>query len=262
MSEDDARRAAARYGPAVAFAATMYRHLIASAQHPVEVEFSVDETDEVTTAADHVYLATEMKRLGMAWVSFAPRYIGAFEKGVEYIGDRDELYRSLVRHSAIAQAFGPYKLSLHSGSDKFGIYPLAAEATGRRIHLKTSGTSYLVAVGIAAQFDPSLFRSIYDASREAFRGSRASYHVSARVENTPDPDSVPDARIIDLVTNFDSRQILHVGYAAVLRDPDGSGPSLMSVALRDLLETHYDAYEAAMQRHFEAHLRPFSLEAP
>lgn len=261
LSEEDVRQAAAKYGAAVAYTVSMYRHLLENAKYPVEVEVSVDETDDVTTLAEHVYMATEMKRLGMEWVSFAPRYVGSFEKGVDYIGDKQVLFKSLVNHTHIARAFGPYKISLHSGSDKFSIYDLAAQATDGLVHLKTSGTSYLVAVDIAARFAPSLFREIYEVSREAYRGARASYQVSARLDRTPAPESVPDDKLYELLTSFDSRQILHVGYGAVLRTADEHEPSEISYALRQLLTTQFEAYEKEMTAHIGRHLEPFSKEA-
>jgi hypothetical protein len=258
VPEGDIRFAAAKYGPAVAHVVSMYRHLVGRAGHPIEVEVSVDETDDVTTLVEHVYLATEMKRLGMEWVGFAPRYVGRFEKGVDYIGDPDELYRSLVHHASIARAFGPYKISLHSGSDKFSIYERVVEATGRLVHLKTSGTNYLAAVEIAARFAPDLFREIYEASRDAYRGARSSYHVSAQLERTPSAQEVPDDRLPELVAAFDSRQILHVGYGPVLRSEDGAEPSHAATALRALLGARAEEYASLLESHIGRHLAPFS----
>lgn len=252
------RRAAAKYGAAVAYAVSMYRHLMAHADYPVEVEVSVDETEDPTTLAEHIYMAMEMKRLGMKWTSFAPRYIGGFEKGVEYIGDREAFYDSLVAHADIAMAFGPYKISLHSGSDKFSIYELAATATRGLVHLKTSGTSYLEAVGISARFAPALFREIYQVSREAYRGARASYQVSAQLDRTPAPDDVPDDQLTTLVANFDSRQILHVGYGAVLTGEDAGGSHRLSDSFRSLLETRAEEFESALETHLGRHLAPFA----
>lgn len=258
VSKEDVQQAAMKYGAAVDYTVAMYRHLMDRAEYPVEVEVSVDETDEVTTLAEHVFLATEMKRLGMTWVSFAPRYIGSFEKGVDYIGDRDALYASLRSHTAIAQAFGPYKISLHSGSDKFSIYEGAMDATGGLVHLKTSGTNYLVAVDIAARYNPELFREIYAKSREAYRGTRASYQVSAAIDRTPEPNEVSDEELTQLVTSFDSRQILHVGYGAVLRTEDGSQDSALAAQLRELVTDENDAYLSEMEEHIGRHLAPFS----
>lgn len=258
LDESEIRRAAAKYGAAVAYTATMYRHLLDAAPYPVEVEVSVDETDEPTTLAEHVYMATEMKRLGMTWVGYAPRYVGGFEKGVDYIGDRDAFSQSLTRHAQIAQVLGPYKISLHSGSDKFSIYELAATAIGPLVHLKTSGTSYLEALGIASVHSPSLFREIYDVSREAYRGARASYQVSARLEQTPEPTEVSDADLQSLVTQFDSRQILHVGYGAVLTKRDEAGKPALADELRSVLETRAAEYESALETHLGRHLQPFA----
>src|ERR671939_1951620 len=107
----------------------MYRHLEkVMGTRPFELEMSVDETETVTTLAEHVYIASELKRLGVRWVSLAPRYVGHFEKGVDYIGDLEALRADLAGHAAIARALGPYKLSLHSGSDKFSVYPIITEA--------------------------------------------------------------------------------------------------------------------------------------
>ena len=65
----------------------MYRHL-ASKAVLFELEVSVDETETPTTPQEHVYIASELKRLGIRWVSLAPRYVGRFEKGMalEYEG--------------------------------------------------------------------------------------------------------------------------------------------------------------------------------
>ena len=236
----------------------MYRHLIDRAHYPVEVEVSVDETEEPTTFAEHVYMATEMKRLGMEWVSFAPRYIGRFEKGVDYIGDKDVLFQSLVGHSHIAQSLGPYKISLHSGSDKFSIYELAAAATGRLVHLKTSGTSYLEALAIAASYAPPLFREIYEVSRGAYRGARTSYQVSAQLDRAPASADVPDEQLSALMTSFDSRQILHVGYGTVLTSEDEHGSRWLSDGLRSLLTLHAPEYRSALETHLGRHLQPFA----
>src|SRR5919107_619090 len=120
-------RAAFKYGAAVAHVARLYRHLQAAmGEEDFEVEVSVDETENPTTHAQHFYVATELRRLGIRWVSLAPRYVGRFEKGVDYLGDVAGFEEDIEVHAAIARTVSPdapYKLSLHSGSDKFSIYP-------------------------------------------------------------------------------------------------------------------------------------------
>jgi hypothetical protein len=256
LGVEELRRAAYKYAGAVAHTVEMYRHLMARAEYPVEVEVAIDETESPTTIAEHVYMATEMRRLDVKWVSFAPRYIGGFEKGVEYIGDTGALANSLSQHFAVATALGPYKISLHSGSDKFSIYALAADATEGMIHLKTSGTSYLVALGVAAQCAPSLFREIYDVSRDAYQGARDSYQVSADRDRTPLSRDVADGDLGTLVTNFDSRQILHVGYGAVLTLRDQGGNRWLDDELHSLLIAERERYEEALEDHIGRHLAP------
>ena len=121
LDEESVLRAMAKYGPSLAHAMAMYRRLMEKGAD-VEVEFAVDETDYPTKPAEHVVVVSELKRLGMDFVSFAPRFVGRFEKGVEYIGDIDELQRDFEIHAA-ARALGPYKLSLHSGSEVFDVSP-------------------------------------------------------------------------------------------------------------------------------------------
>jgi hypothetical protein len=91
--------------------------------------------------------------------------VGTFEKGVDYIGNLDEFEQSFARHLAVSKTYGPYKLSLHSGSDKFSVYPIAARVAGELVHLKTAGTSYLEALRAIAKVNPGLFREVLIRSR-------------------------------------------------------------------------------------------------
>ena len=261
VDEVEVLRAVAKYGAAVAHTVAMYRYLLDVARHTVEVEVAVDETNEVTTAFEHHFMVSELSRLGVRLASFAPRYVGVFEKGVDYVGDLSAFVSSFAQHAHVANALGPYKLSLHSGSDKFTIYEPAVAATDGRVHLKTSGTSYLEALAVAAECDPSLFRHVYRLSREAYRGARASYHVSARLDRTPEPDAVEDARLVDLLTAPDTRQILHVGYGAVLTDMDQHGKAWLDQELRGLLHHQAERYARYLEMHIGQHLKHFAGSA-
>jgi hypothetical protein len=99
---------------------------------------SVDETENPTSVAEHIYIAGELGRLGVRWVSLAPRFVGEFEKGVDYIGDIELFEKEFARHAAVAKRLGPYKLSLHSGSDKFSIYPITARLKSWLVSWMTS----------------------------------------------------------------------------------------------------------------------------
>ncbi|GAC1565056.1 MAG: hypothetical protein NVS2B7_39180 [Herpetosiphon sp.] len=224
----------------------------------VELEVSVDETAYPTSHAEHVYLAAELQRLGVRWVSLAPRYVGQFEKGVDYIGDLDTFEADFAVHAAIARHYGPYKLSLHSGSDKFSVYGIAARQTRGLVHLKTAGTSYLEALRTIAALDSELFREIYQFAREHYEADRASYHVSARLERAPLPGDVPDGALSDLLTQFDAREILHVTFGSVLKARRGEQARFYD-RLMAMLRAHPDAYARNLETHFVRHLEPFVL---
>ena len=84
-------RSAVKYGAAVAHTVRLYRRLAdLMAGRPFEFEMSVDETATPTTAAEHFYVASELKRLGVEVTSLAPRFVGAFEKGIDYKGSLEE----------------------------------------------------------------------------------------------------------------------------------------------------------------------------
>ncbi len=248
LDEEAVWRAVAKYGAAVAHVSCMYHHL-ATKGVPFELEISVDETETPTSHQEHIYIAQELWRLGVRWVSLAPRYVGRFEKGVDYIGDLDALGADLANHAAIARALGPYKLSLHSGSDKFSVYPIIAEATRGLVHLKTAGTSYLEALRVVARIDPPFFRDILAFARARYEQDRASYHVSAELGGVPAPDAFPDQWLPELLDGFDARQVLHVTFGSALAE--------FRPRLVDLLHAEEEAYTETVAAHFVRHLEPF-----
>jgi tagaturonate epimerase len=250
LDEESVIRAMAKYGPGIVHAMAIYRRLMGKGID-CEVEFAVDETDYPTKPAEHIVVVSELQRLGMEFVSFAPRFVGRFEKGVEYIGDISELQRDFQIHAEIARALGPYKLSLHSGSDKYSTYPLIAEATQGVVHLKTAGTSWAEALRVIAHNDPDLMREVLTLALDSFEANRKSYHLSC------DPSRIPtdptDDEVAQLMDRVDSRQVLHVGYGAILEE---FRPRLYQV-WNDNEEEHYKI----IADHFVKHLRPFAVYA-
>ena len=105
---------------------------IAEAKPPrgAEIEVSVDETETPTSPAEHLFIGLELQRRGVNAVSVAPRFCGEFEKGIDYKGDLKLFESTLRQHVAIAQCCGPYKISVHSGSDKFKVYPILGRICG------------------------------------------------------------------------------------------------------------------------------------
>lgn len=257
VTEEDLLRAGVKYGKAIAHAVRMYRHLAGKmGKKPFELEMSVDETASPTTVPDHFFVAGELKRLGVRWVSLAPRFIGEFEKGVDYKGSLEEYERAFIRHVAIAKHFGPYKISLHSGSDKFSVYPIAARHGGEWVHVKTAGTSYLEALRAIGQVAPGLFREILGFAFERYGEDKASYHVSADPSKVPTPDRLKDKDLPGVLDLFDGRQLLHVTYGSVLTWREGGGFRFRDRILATLRENE-EAHYAVLQKHLGRHVSPF-----
>jgi hypothetical protein len=190
-------------------------------------------------------------------VSLAPRFVGRFEKGVDYIGDLSELETDIAAHAAIARHFGPYKLSLHSGSDKFSVYPIAARLAKGLVHLKTAGTSYLEALRTIAALDPSFFRAIYAFARERYDTDKATYHVSAELERAPRAKEMEEDELPELLEHFHAREILHVTFGSVLKELGADGQPRFKSKFFSLLRANPEAYAANLERHFVKHLEPF-----
>lgn len=254
LNEATALRAAVKYAGAIAHVVRLYRRLEELGQ-PFELEVSVDETETPTSHAEHVFIAAELKRLGVRWASLAPRFVGRFEKGVDYLspagkmGDLEAFAEDVQGHAGIARALGPYKLSLHSGSDKFSIYPLVQEATRGLVHLKTAGTSYLEALRIISRFEPDLFREILCLAYERYAEDRVSYNVSASLVNLPQPEMISEDRFPALMQDFTAREVLHVTFGSALAV---YGPQLLAA-----IRTHEEAYAEGLAEHFGRHLRAF-----
>ncbi len=249
-------KAMVKYGKAVSHVVKMYQHLIKYAgARPVEMEVSVDETDNPTSHAEHAYIANELKRLGVEWVSLAPRFVGRFEKGVDYIGDLAAFEEDVNGHAAIARTYGPYKISLHSGSDKFSIYKIAAQATKGLVHLKTAGTSYLEALRTIADLDPLFFQEIYQFCCDHYEEDKISYHVSAQLSRAPLASEVKNW--VPLLDDFDAREILHVTFGSVLKEKSSDGNFQFFDRLIRILKDNPDAYAQNIEQHFLRHLTPF-----
>jgi len=252
-------RSAVKYGAAVAHTVGLYRRLRdLMAGRPFEFEMSVDETATPTTAAEHFYVASELKRLGVEVTSLAPRFVGAFEKGIDYKGSLEEFEASFAEHVAIARRAGPYKLSIHSGSDKFSIYPIAARLAGDLIHVKTAGTSYLEALRVIAEVDPPLFREILGFAHERYETDKATYHVSADPSAVPQPDDLSDDELAAVLDPDDGRQLLHVTYGSVLQAENADGDPRFRDRLLTALRQHEERYAEVLEGHIGKHVAPFA----
>ena len=242
-------RSTVKYLRAVRHAVQAYRRLAElRGSSGFNFELSIDETAATTTAIDHRIIATECIREGVELFSLAPRFEGAFEKGIDYKGSVEGFRRSLATHAALARELGEYRLSLHSGSDKFSIYPVFGEVTDGFFHIKTAGTSYLEAVKVSAATDMDFFRRILGLSLDTFEDNAASYEISANPVNVPAPSILDrDHAIGEIEGNPDMRQVLHIAFGVVLSEMGGE--------LRTLLQNNDSLYKEYLVKHIGRHVK-------
>ncbi len=236
------------YGEAVEHAARLYRACVAEkGAGRFDFELSIDETATPTTPQAHVFMARESSRQGVAISSLAPRFVGEFQKGIDYIGDVRGFEASFAVHAALCRSLG-HRISVHSGSDKFSVFPAIGRLSRGRFHVKTAGTSWLEALRVVAAADPALFRDLYAHARRTYDNARKLYHVTPDLSRLPEPAGLPAAAAAALLDDRDARQVLHISYGEMLGVPALKG------RLFAVLDREAGAYAAALERHIGRHL--------
>ncbi len=147
-------RTAAKFLFAVEEAGKIYRRIeAAKGKGAFIAEVSMDETDAAQTPAELLIILAAIADEGIPLQTIAPKFSGRFNKGVDYVGDVAQFAREIaldmaaIRHAVAAYGLpSNLKLSIHSGSDKFSIYPAIHAAMVKfssGVHLKTAGTTWL-----------------------------------------------------------------------------------------------------------------------
>ena len=241
------------YDAAIRLILEVYRQALAPAGCPIDLEISLDETQETTTPEAHYFVARAVEEAGVPVTSLAPRYVGAFEKAIDYIGDPVRLQEAMEAHARLAERFG-YKLSLHSASEKFTALPILAKATGGNYHVKTAGTSWLEVVEVISKRAPNLYRRLHREALAALKDAKRFYAVHCDASRIAPLDSVPDQALPLYLTRNDSRQLLHVTYGAILRQPElrqeilsflRENRALYEAEAEELYDRHFAALHAA-----------------
>lgn len=247
-----------KYMTAIINVKRIHTHLATKhADYDCEIEVSIDETDTVTTPFEHFFIVNELKRMSVSFVSLAPRFVGDFEKGIEYRGDMDLFKDHYLRHVAIAEYFGFYKISFHSGSDKFRVYEAVGGLKQTKIHVKTAGTSYLEALKVIAMKDANLFRRILDYAASLYDNERKSYFVSADLRKIKPGAQYKDNELAGLFDSNDVRQVLHVTYGRVLTDKSEDSRYIFRDRIYECLRKNEDLHYELLVKHFNRHLKPF-----
>ncbi len=250
-----AKRCAVMYLDALDFGKKVNDHLAAKRGDQYDLEISIDETTSPTLPSHHLFIIMELNLREVEVTSLAPRFIGEFQKAVDYIGDPEEFARQFRIHADIAKAHGDYKVSIHSGSDKFMVYPTIGEMTGMRLHLKTAGTSWLEAVRVISEHDPELYRAIHKCALANFNDMLRLYHITADISIIPDVDTLSDAELPELMNMNEARQLIHITYGPILNDKK-IRPLFFSA-----MHKFEEEYHETIKKHFVKHLSLLGVPA-
>jgi len=236
-------------------------------------EVSMDEVESPQTPVDLLFILKMLADKGVPAQTIAPKFTGRFNKGVDYKGDVAQFAREfeedvLVIDYAIKEFGLPeeLKLSVHSGSDKFSIYPVMAEIIKKHnkgLHLKTAGTTWLeevIGLAVAGGDGLEAAKAIYINALGRMEELCAPYADVIEIDSSklPSPEEVKTwssekyantLRHIpghpDYNPNF--RQLIHVGYKVA---------SEMGKKYTDMLEKYADIVGACVEeniydRHFK-----------
>lgn len=218
-------------------------HFLRSRLPAFSIEISLDETGIPTEPEAHFFLVSYLRNRGVDISGLAICFPGRFEKGVDYKGDKREFAEYFRRHSLLARSLDGYRLSVHSGSDKFSLYPLMKPWAP--FHVKTSGTTWLEAIFTLGEVNFPLFVEIFNLARKVYLEESRSYSVSASPERIPSLKEM-EKKFKEISRNSDLRQILHVTY----------GPVWKSFR-KDILATLnqcQDIFRERISRHLRRHL--------
>ncbi len=271
----DVERVARKYLCAIQDAGRIYRHIAAAkGEGSFITEVSLDEAESPQTPLELLIILAAMADEKIPLQTIAPKFTGRFNKGVDYTGDVAKFEREFNDDLAVIDfAVKKYglpanlKLSIHSGSDKFSIYPAMRKALKRfnaGLHIKTAGTSWLEElVGLAEAGGDALelAREIYCEALDRRAELCAPYALVIDI----DPARLPSK---EQVKGWSSAQ-----YAAALRHDQGCGEynphfrQLLHVAFKiaakkgDRYLGLLEANEAIVARNvtnnlYERHLKP------
>jgi hypothetical protein len=230
---------AQKFLAAVKKAGEVYRKIAAAkGEGNFIAEVSMDETDRAQSPAELLIILAAIAGEGIPVQTIAPKFSGRFNKGVDYVGDVAQFEREMALDvAAIAYAVKQYglpgdlKLSVHSGSDKFSIYPAihrTLQRFGCGVHLKTAGTTWLeelIGLAEAGGEGLALAKGIYAEALAHREELCAPYSTVIDIdrEKLPSSDAVrgwSSAQYTSALRHVEGdasynpsfRQLLHVGF--------------------------------------------------
>ena len=274
VSHASLREIAAKYLFAVEEAGRVYRHIAErKGEGNFITEVSFDEANTPQTPAELFFILAAAARERIPVATVAPKFTGEFLKGIDYVGDIQRFTREFEDDLGVLafakQTFGlpsSLKLSIHSGSDKFSLYPIMHRALKKAdagIHLKTAGTTWLEEViGLAAAggdglaFAKALYHEAYGRYDEMAKPYLTVIAIDR--QSLPTPAKVDEWNAEEYVAalehdqscrrfNINFRQMVHISFR--LAASKRSQYLALLQANRASIETHVT--NNILKRHIE-----------
>ena len=236
-------------------------------------EVSMDEVESPQTPVEMLFILKMLADKKVPVQTIAPKFTGRFNKGVDYVGDLEQFAKEFEEDVLIidyaVKEFGlpeELKLSVHSGSDKFSIYPIISETITKHnkgLHLKTAGTTWLeevIGLALAGGEALDLAKKIYANSINRKDELCAPYADVIDIDSSKLPTveevngwtSEKYANTLrhipghpDYNPNF--RQLIHVAYAVAAE---------MGADYTNLLEKYADVVASCVEENiYDRHLK-------
>ena len=278
ISNDFLMKVARKFSTAAIEAGKIYKHIEAhKGTGNFIAEVSMDEVDVPQSPEELFFILGALNQEGVIFNTIAPRFTGSFHKGIDYIGDlnsfAEEFEKDILIIEFAKKEFGldnGLKLSIHSGSDKFSLYPIINRLIRKHdqgIHLKTAGTTWLEEIaGIILSgkkgFDFGL--SLYADALNRYDELLKPYALVTDIHpgNLPDPGIIKswgkDKFVRSIIHdesdpdyNPDFRQFIHLSY------------KIAAERIRDYRELIIDDHKAIAKRVteniFSNHIKPLFM---
>jgi len=274
LSGDALAQIVAKYLSATQEAGRIYRYIANKlGEGNFIAEVSMDETDSPQTPQELLVILAALADEHIALQTIAPKFTGRFNKGVDYVGNLDQFAKEfqddlcVLAHAVTHYGFPDnLKLSVHSGSDKYSIYPIIRQAVDKAqagLHIKTAGTTWLEElIGLAESGEEGthLVRELYATALEQIGALTEPYAsvIDIRMSNLPDLSTVESwdglrwANTLRHIPthpqyNANVRQLLHVSFKLAAKK---------GTKYTDLLKQHSEViarnvYENLYQRHMK-----------
>ena len=231
------QRAVIKFGRAIPHCARMSQAVSRASQgRPFEIEVSFDGIGQMLTPLEHLFVGLELEARGVRLTSLALGF-HADRAGV----DGEDFETRLKEHVAVAEFCGPYKLSFHGDRAHEALFPVIGRCCGDALHVKTSGTSYLEALRVAARIDPGLFGQIVRYARSL-----------ETVADLPNDVSGDEEQIF--LDEPAGRHLLDATYGPILSEGRDGGGRPFKEAILELLDRHADIYQEMLTARFGTYL--------